>query len=102
MDNRLFRNVPILLWWVAIIVTLFVWPRFAFVAVLVLVAAVPFKRAILSGTDVRPVPLCTINKFSELGNMTVLSAVKSMVYAGKLAGPSKHKISDRSKLDVMI
>ena len=96
-DNRLFRNVPVLLWWVAILVVLIRFPSAVFIIGLVLLAATPFSRMILDSSDVRPVPLCTINKFVELGSMTALSAVKAMVYEGKLPAPSTRKILDRSK-----
>jgi len=96
-DNRLFRNVPVLLWWVAILFALLAVPHLVFVAGLVLLAATPFSKVILNRQDIRPVPLSAIDKFSQLGSMTALSAVKAMVYSGKLPEMSQRKITDKSK-----
>ena len=92
-----FRNLSVLVWWIAIIAVLLFAPWLVFVGVAILICSAPFTRLILDDSDVRPLPLCAASKFSELGNMTALSAVKSMIYSGKLPGPSKYKMTDRTK-----
>jgi len=97
MNNRLVRNIPVVLWWIAILFTLMAFPWLVFVGAAILLAAAPFSRKILNVSDVRPLPLSALDKFVELGNMTALSAVKAMVYSGKLPGATKHKMLDKSK-----
>jgi hypothetical protein len=96
-DKRLFRNLPVLFWWVVVLATIWMFPWVLFVGAMVLIAATPFSRWILDRSDERPVPLTSLNMFSELGNMTAFSMVKAMVYDGRIPNPMPRKILDKSK-----
>ena len=96
-DNRLVRNVPVLLWWIAILVALLGFTPLVFVLGLILFAATPFKSWLLTVSDERPIPLSGLDKFVALGNMTALSTVKAMMYGKGLPKSTERKMLDKSK-----
>lgn len=93
------RNLPILLWWLGLLIVLVDFGEIVFTAVLLLILAAPFYRAILvTAGDSDVLPVSSAGKFSALMSMTTLGLMKAGMANRKFPSARVGKILDRSPM----
>lgn len=89
------RNLPVMFWWIAIILVLADFPAVVFCLALPLLLAAPFHKLLVDKPDDSMLPVSSLGKFSALMSLTTLGMVKAAVYDRKLPSVKMGKLLSR-------